>query len=152
MNTPSPAHDPRRLKLARRGLYSSLGLALSSLLLGGLGFWWIDPGVHSIGDGMWLAFTTAATVGYGDVVPSTSNSRAFAFVVVLLGMAILSLVTAALSAIFNERHPDEAKLLHQQDRDQALDRSMLQELQALRQQVELLRGELAQVRRERGGD
>jgi voltage-gated potassium channel len=46
--------------------------------------------------------TTAATVGYGDVavVPSTPTSRVFAVVVVLLGLAVLSLATASLAAIF----------------------------------------------------
>jgi voltage-gated potassium channel len=49
---------------------------------------------------MWLAFTTAATVGYGDIVPSNHASRMFAAVLVLVGLAVLSLVTASVAAIF----------------------------------------------------
>ena len=90
----------------RQGLISSGLLALVIMFLGGLGFWWIDPRVNSFGDGLWLAFTTAATVGYGDHVPSTQASRAFAVVVVVLGLAVLSLVVhmsmmTLLSSIFS---------------------------------------------------
>ena len=83
----------------RQGLISSGLLALLIMLMGGLGFWWIDPKVSSFADGLWLAFTTAATVGYGDHVPSTDASRAFAVLVVLLGLAVLSLVTASIAAL-----------------------------------------------------
>jgi voltage-gated potassium channel len=97
----------------RQGLMSSGLIALLIMLLGGLGFWWIDPKVDTFTDGLWLAFTTAATVGYGDHVPSTHASRAFAVVVVLLGLAVLSLVTASIAALFvqNEEREMEHKLL-----------------------------------------
>ena len=66
---------PKRFnRLIRQGLVSSLLLALAILGLGGVGFWVIDPGIASLSDGLWLAFTTAATVGFGDVVPSTHAS------------------------------------------------------------------------------
>jgi len=97
----------------RQGLISSGLIALLIMLLGGLGFWGIDPKVDTFTDGLWLAFTTAATVGYGDHVPSTHASRAFAVVVVLLGLAVLSLVTASIAALFvqNEEREMEHKLL-----------------------------------------
>ena len=52
----------------------------SSLALLGLGpgFWWLEPRAETLGDGLWLAFTTAATVGYGDIVPTTPASKIFA--------------------------------------------------------------------------
>ena len=90
----------KKLHIARRGVVYSLVLCCLILLIGGLGFWMLDPGVDTLSDGLWLAFTTAATVGYGDVVPSTPASRGFAVVVVLLGLAVLSLATASLAAIF----------------------------------------------------
>ena len=93
----------RHHRLVRRGLMYSLALAAVILLLGGVGFWLLDPTVYTFSDGLWLAFTTAATVGYGDVVPSTHASRMFAVVVVLLGLAVLSMVTASLAAIFVEQ-------------------------------------------------
>jgi voltage-gated potassium channel len=85
---------------ARRGLAYSLGLCLLLMSGGGLGFWLLEPRAESFSDGVWLAFTTAATVGYGDIVPSTHGSRVFAALLVLIGLAVLSLVTASVAAIF----------------------------------------------------
>ena len=77
-----------------------LVLCVLILLGGGIGFWWLDPSIHSLGDGLWLAFTTAATVGYGDLVPTTLASRLFSVLVFAMGLAVLSIVTATLSAVF----------------------------------------------------
>lgn len=122
-----------RLRLqvvAIRGLLYSVGLALAILGLGGLGFWLLDPGVQTLSDGLWLAFTTAATVGYGDVVPSTHASRAFAVLVVLVGLAVLSLVTASVAAIFVETEERE------------IERELLLELRKLQREVHGLRVEV----------
>ena len=96
-----------------RRLGYPLALSLVILLLGGVGFWVLEPKVETLSDGLWLAFTTAATVGYGDLVPSTHSSRAFAVVVVMLGLAVLSLVTASVAAVFvgNEERDIERELM-----------------------------------------
>ena len=127
----------KRLLLVRKGLLYSLGLALVILLFGGVGFWLIDPRIQSLSDGLWLAFTTAATVGYGDLVPHTPLSRIFSVFVVLLGLAVLSLVTASLSAIFVEQevHEEEAAIKH----------NMAQEMHQLRQEVRALREQIARL-------
>jgi voltage-gated potassium channel len=92
----------RHQLIAPRGVFYSLVLCVAILGFGGIGFWLIEPRAQTLSDGMWLAFTTAATVGYGDIVPSTFASRAFAVLVVLLGLAVLSIVTASIAAIFVE--------------------------------------------------
>jgi voltage-gated potassium channel len=100
---------------ARRGLAYSLGLCLLLMLGGGRGFWLLEPRASTFSDGMWLAFTTAATVGYGDIVPSTHESRVFAALLVLIGLAVLSLVTASVAAIFvgTEERQIERDLMHE---------------------------------------
>lgn len=98
--------------ITRRGLLYSLGLSLKILLLGGVGFW--------------LAFTTAATVGYGDIVPNTHASRTFAVLVVLLGLAVLSLVTASVAAIFVGKE------------ERNIERELMNEIRALRAEVAAL--------------
>jgi voltage-gated potassium channel len=107
---------------------------LAILGLGGVGFWVIDPSIDTLSDGLWLAFTTAATVGFGDVVPSTHASRAFSVVVVLLGLAVLSLVTASLSAIFVEKEVEEE--------ERQIEKDLMREIRHLRQDVADLRREL----------
>ena len=103
-----------------------------------MGFWILDPGVDTLADGLWLAFTTAATVGYGDVVPSTPASRGFAVVVVLLGLAVLSLATASLAAIFVEKDVAEEEDLLAQD--------LLREIHLLREDIRELRSEVRHLR------
>lgn len=121
----------------RQGLAYSLVLALLILLLGGVGFWWLDPKIHTLSDGLWLAFTTAATVGYGDLVPSNHASRSFSVLVVLLGLAVLSLVTASLAAVFVEREVEA------QERQIEVD--LLRELRHLRAEVHALREQVQAV-------
>ncbi len=114
----------------RRGLWYSLALCLVILLLGGVGFWALEPGIPTLQDGLWLAFTTAATVGYGDTVPQTPAGRAFAVVVVLLGLAVLSMVTASLAALFVERDVEAD--------ERQIERDLMREIRLLRDEVRAL--------------
>ncbi|EGF31338.1 Ion transport 2 [Oxalobacteraceae bacterium IMCC9480] len=107
-------------------------LALSVVLLAfaGAGFYWLEPHVLTYADGLWLAFSTGATVGYGDLVPSTHASRIFAVFIVLLGYAIFSVITASIAALFvgeDEKHFQQE--LHA-------------DIRALRHEIALLRKEL----------
>ena len=126
---------PRKVHIARQGVFYSLVLCGVILLMGGFGFWMLDPGVHTMAEGLWLAFTTAATVGYGDVVPSTHASRAFAVIVVLLGLAVLSLATASLAAIFVEKDVEEGEELQ-------IEHELMREIRQLRQEVQSLRQDI----------
>ncbi|MDM4767906.1 potassium channel family protein [Pelomonas sp. SE-A7] len=121
--------------VTRGGLPYLLLLSLAVLLFSGVGFWALEPRVKGLGEGLWLAFTTAATVGYGDLVPTTPAARIFAVFVVLLGYAVLSLVTAAIAARWVESTEREVERdilrdLHGQVRE------LRQEIQALRERLD----------------
>ena len=116
-----------RWHLVRRGLWYSLALALVILFAGGVGFFILEPDIQTVQDGLWLAFTTAATVGYGDMVPNTHAGRAFAVVVVLLGLTVLSLVTASLAAVFVEHEVQED--------ERQVEMDLMMEIRALRREV-----------------
>lgn len=131
-----PSQRRRLRQLIHRGLLYSLALTLSILGLGGVGFWVIDPEIKTLSDGLWLAFTTAATVGFGDLVPSTPASRLFSVVVVLLGLAVLSLVTASLSAIFVEKEVEAE--------DRQIEKDLMREISRLRDDVAQLRRDIQQ--------
>lgn len=121
--------------LTRGSLGNLLLLALFVLSLCGAGFWALEPQVQTLGQGIWLAFTTAATVGYGDVVPRTPAGKIFSVFVVLLGYAVLSLVTAAIAAFWVE------------NTERRIERDILQnlhrEMQALRHELRTLREQVA---------
>lgn len=128
------AGHPKRRVLVRQSLLYSLAISMLILLAGGFGFWVLDPRVLTLSDGLWLAFTTAATVGYGDMVPSTQASRAFAVVVVLLGLAVLSLVTASVAALFVQ------KGVHDEERQ--IEQELMHEIRIVREELRALRQEI----------
>jgi voltage-gated potassium channel len=59
--------------------------------------------IRSFGDALWWAVTTVSTVGYGDAVPTTDAGRGVAYLLILVGVAVFSLVTANLASFFIER-------------------------------------------------
>jgi voltage-gated potassium channel len=99
----------------RGGLPYVFALGFVALLASGAGFWWLEPTVRSYADGLWLAFVTGATVGYGDFVPTTTASRLFAVFIVMVGFGILSVMTASIAAMLIGE--DETRLRHEMHRD-----------------------------------
>lgn len=120
--------------VTRGGVAYLLTVSLGVLLACGLGFWWLEPTTPTLADGMWLAFTTAATVGYGDVVPTTSASKIFSVFVVLLGFGVLTLVTAAIATkwVETEERLIEREIIHDMRHEMT---QLRHELAALRTEV-----------------
>ncbi|MDC1311502.1 potassium channel family protein [Burkholderiales bacterium] len=83
-----------------RGIPLAIGFSLIAWVLSGLGFYFLEPTIESFGEGLWLAFVSASTVGYGDLVPTTASSRLFAIIMVLVGFGLFSMAIAAISAYF----------------------------------------------------
>ena len=147
-----------RLLLSPGGLPYIFGFAVLAMLIAGAGFYWLDPTIGSYTDGLWLAFVTAATVGYGDLVPTTPAARILAVIIVVIGFALLSMVTASVAAFFigedekrlrKEMHQDirqlrqeTAQLIGEEER--ALRRAMHEDIRQLREEISALRAELAQ--------
>ena len=117
-----------------RRLALQLSLAALVLCLFGVGFWLVEPTTPRLVDGLWLAFATASTIGYGDVVPTTAGSRLLAVPVLLLGFAVLSMVTAAIAAMWVE------------SQERRIEREILRDMHA---QMRLLRDDIAALRGER---
>jgi voltage-gated potassium channel len=77
----------------------AIGIAFFIVVtLGGIIMHAIDPNVKTVEDGLWWALVTMATVGYGDVVPKTTEGRLFGSVIIILGAVFFSLLTAQLAA------------------------------------------------------
>jgi len=129
-------------KRFKRSFVYALVLSMIILLGGGIGFWILDPAIATLGDGVWLAFTTAATVGYGDLVPTTFASRLFSVFVFLLGLAVLSLATAALTVALTPSEPP-AEIPAQRH---CSDPQLLEELRILQAQVRQLQTELHTIK------
>ncbi|MCB0875689.1 MAG: potassium channel family protein [Solirubrobacterales bacterium] len=88
--------------------------------------------------GMWWALQTVTTVGYGDVVPASTEGRVVASLVLLGGLALLSVVTATITSAFVARAQRTIRT--------ASDEELLAEIKELRAEVGRL-SELVEDRR-----
>jgi voltage-gated potassium channel len=61
-----------------------------------------DSKITSLGDAFWWAAVTVTTVGYGDVYPVTVEGRVIATVIMVIGIAILSILISTVGAQFIE--------------------------------------------------
>lgn len=81
-----------------------------SVVLGGVAVWVVDrvdfPGIT---DGLWWSLQTVTTVGYGDVVPTTTAGRVAGAVIMLESIAFVSILTAVITSSFVERAREQRK-------------------------------------------
>lgn len=64
--------------------------------------------ITTYGDALWWATVTISTVGYGDRYPVTFEGRAVAALLMLVGIALLGLITAAVATWFVKHSAEEA--------------------------------------------
>jgi len=89
---------------ARIGIY--LGLILPLLIftcsLGVFDAEHLVPGakITQFGDAVWWAFVTVTTIGYGDFYPITFEGRAIAVLLMLSGLALVSVITVTFASWF----------------------------------------------------
>ena len=144
-----------RFLFTRKGAPMLTGIAVLTMLGLGALFFWLDPAVRSFGDGLWLAFITGATVGYGDVVPTTGATRLVAVLTVLIGVAMMTVFTAHVVTFFIGG--EEAKMREGLQRDIValrgqievlLDAEELRITLELHKEVRAMRAEMAALRAE----
>jgi voltage-gated potassium channel len=106
----------RAIVLARRvfsleGLRDAAVISLVTVLAGGAAFAAVEKGEDlSAWDGVWWAITTVTTVGYGDIAPKTDAGRAIGIMVTVVGIAFITLLTAAAAERYIEKAAKDAKI------------------------------------------
>jgi voltage-gated potassium channel len=89
---------------ARRAAWVIAGSTFLLTLAGGVGAWLIDrQDFDSVWDALWWAVQTVTTVGYGDVVPEHVAGRLIGVVLMLQGIALLTVITASVTATLIEQ-------------------------------------------------
>jgi voltage-gated potassium channel len=139
----------RLAPLARR-LFSLEGLryvallALLTMLGGGAAYASIEKHT-STWDGVWWAFTTMTTVGYGDEYPRTNLGRALGMAIMLIGIGFIAIITGAVAQRFLAPEVEEiAEAAHEVE---TTDVEVLAELREVMSRLDRLEARLAQ----RGG-
>lgn len=93
----------RPLKKLQRSFYTNgfrymVFVATVMIILGGILIHFAEG--MSYGDGIWWAFVTTTTVGYGDISPSTLYGRIVAMTLMLVGIGLLGTITSTLTSYF----------------------------------------------------
>ncbi len=70
---------------------------------------------HNLWDSVWWVFVTIFTVGYGDIKPITPGGRLVAIFIMLVGVSMVSTITATISSIFVARKIREGQGLESID-------------------------------------
>ncbi|MGR2752821.1 potassium channel family protein [Agromyces arachidis] len=93
-----------------------------------------EPGaIQTFGEGLWWAFVTITTVGYGDYFPVTPTGQLVAVAIMIGGIALIGVVTATLASWIVEK-VGEANDAEQAATKAHLD-ELLAEVRALREEV-----------------
>ena len=103
----------RALLIAREEIVLFLCLTTILLYLAAVGIYYFENEAQpesfaSVFHSLWWAVTTLTTVGYGDVYPVTLGGRLFTFVVLLIGLGVVSVPAGMVaSALSKAREMDE---------------------------------------------
>jgi voltage-gated potassium channel len=91
-------------------------VALTLAILAALLEWAIDPGIGTFRDSLWWAVVTVTTVGYGDVVPTSSGGRIVAALLMLAGVSAIPITTSLVVSVFVSRIQRKQHEVDAQDR------------------------------------
>jgi voltage-gated potassium channel Kch len=92
-------HAERSPLLTRLPVIFIAGFTMIAALVAGVVVRLADPGdFRSLPDALWWSVQTIKTVGYGDIVPRHTEGRVIAAIVMLMGIALIAVVTATVTA------------------------------------------------------
>lgn len=103
-------------------------------LLGGGGFAALETdSVESYWEGLWWALSLVTTVGFTGEAPTSVAGRILSGVLMIAGFLLLAMTTAAVASLFvlEDERPEE-------ERERRFEQEILQELSAVRSQLEAL--------------
>ena len=110
----------RRNTLGATLLAASVIIVVSGVIMAA-----IDPAFATPFDGIWWAWVTVSTVGYGDYVPVTTWGRVLAIFIILLGIGLFALLTAQISAALIGRVGENLNLVEREVRRLEIDESAI---------------------------
>ena len=88
---------------AKYAIVVIMSVTMVVVVLGALLMWTFDRDNYpSYGQAVWFTLQTVTTVGYGDTTPTSAVGRTVAGFVMLTGIGLITVVTAAVTSLFIE--------------------------------------------------
>jgi voltage-gated potassium channel len=110
-------------RAVRMVAFVALSLAFIAAVLERL----VDPAMGYFADALWWAIVTVTTVGYGDVIPTSSAGRIIAGFLMVAGVSAIPITTSLVVSVFVSRA---------QAQQRARDAEMREELMARLERIE----------------
>lgn len=63
---------------------------------------WLEPDFTSYGDSLWYSFVTATTVGYGDLIATTTLGRMISIILAIYGILFLGSLSGLMVSYYTE--------------------------------------------------
>jgi voltage-gated potassium channel len=105
--TQGPTLIERRVQRIANARSVTIGLAVTFVLLAFLGAAVIrivdQHNFPSLGWAVWWALQTVTTVGYGDIVPTTTAGRVIGGIEMVLGISFIAFITAGVTSTVIQR-------------------------------------------------
>jgi voltage-gated potassium channel len=87
----------------RNAAYVMIVFTVGIVLVGGVIVWVFDAkDFPDLGDALWFTLQTVTTVGYGDRVPTEGTGRVVGALVMVVGVALIAILTASITSTFVE--------------------------------------------------
>lgn len=106
-----------REQMAASSLWGVIALTIPTIFVSG---WWMysmetenciapatDANICTLGDGVWWAFVTVTTVGYGDYYPISNGGRVLAGILMTIGVGLFGVLTSYLATIFIRQEEEQ---------------------------------------------
>ena len=97
-------------------------VALTLALVAGVVEWLVDPAMGNFRDALWWAIVTVTTVGYGDVVPTSTAGRLVGSVLMIAGVSAIPITTSLVVSVFVNRAQTHQRQLDAKQREELMAR------------------------------
>jgi len=106
------AFTTQRRLIRTNPLHYAAGITMTALVIAAVLFSIFEG--KSYGDGIWWAFVTASTTGFGDIVPVTQGGRIVGIFLMVVGVSCISMLTGAIAIRLmyaNDRLPQKESVI-----------------------------------------
>jgi len=99
----------KKFELLTLAIFAAIMIMISSVLIYVMEANNVESKINTLPDALYWSVVTIFTVGYGDIVPVTQEGRAVAMLIIVSGIAVISVATSIVVSAFTEKL-DEIKM------------------------------------------